>query len=413
MIDVDQQRAIDEVMSGRNVFITGGAGSGKSVVIRELQKKLPKAIFVAPTGLAAMNIGGATINRTFMIPPTILSKSDYHVNKWLSGALRSSEVKTIVIDEISMVRADTFICLDQKLRRVFNHTKPFGGVQIVVVGDFYQLPPVITQSDENEYFRHYDSVFAFDTDSWRSLNIVPVVLKTIHRQSDEATVRALDCIRRGEVSEAVIKWINYRCANNEVSEDAITLCTTNKLASYINDHWFSEIDSPSFRYFAETEGDFRDEPVPQTLELKEGCRVIFCANGSTDSYVNGSQGTVCELSDDRIRVELDNGIEVDVQEHTWQRYEYRTTNGVLSCEIVGSYTQYPLKLGYAITVHKSQGMTLDDCAIDLGNGSFCCGQTYVALSRVRTFDKLELASELHRSDVMTDKDVERFYNELA
>lgn len=412
-----QERAIKEAEYGHNIFITGGGGVGKSVVIRELQNRFAEtAVFCSPTGIAALNINGATLHRTFGLPFGVATQDDFDFIQSSVGLLFATDtIKTIVIDEISMVRADMFTAIDKKLRKIKRINRPFGGLQVIVVGDFYQLPPVLTRRDEEIYYDNYVSIFAFDCDTWDECQFRVVELSQVMRQDDEITIRALNSIREGWQHENVIKWINRQCGNSDnVTDEAITLCTTNASAQTTNEECYRGVSGTEHVFYGETKGTFNDseKPVEETLKLKVGCRVVICANNPDGGYINGQTGTVSSFEEDYIGVDLDCGTVVMVKKHKWNTFTYKVRDGVLTKDETGSFEQYPLKLGYAITIHKSQGMTLDECCLDLGKGAFAHGQTYVALSRIRSLDTLYLIRPLRATDILVDDDVIDFYDSL-
>lgn len=412
-----QQLAINHAMAGKNLFITGSGGVGKSVVINELKERFGEAaLFLAPTGIAALNIKGATLHRTFGLPFSVATEEDYYdVNQSCIDLFSEGLITTIVIDEISMVRADMFVTVDEKLRKITGYQDlPFGGLQVIVVGDFFQLPPVLTQDDEDVYWELYRSLYAFNTDSWDEMEFEVLELDQVMRQDDETTIRALNCIRRGVNAPSVLKWINKQCADNMTdSEEAVTLCTTNKNAGLINTAFYQDIKRSERVYYAQVTGKFNEKPVDPYLKLKPTCRVIICANNVFAGYSNGQCGEVIDLADDSIRVQLDTGEVVKVELKTWESYSYKREKGKIRKVVEGTFEQIPVKLGYGITIHKSQGMTLDECILDLGYGAFSHGQTYVALSRIRSLSNLELERNIKQSDLIVDQEVIDFYKSLG
>ncbi len=414
-----QQLCIEKAGTGNNLFITGSGGVGKSVVINKLKEKLKSsAILLAPTGIAALNVGGATLHRTFGLPFSISHEDEwFSVNKTCGELFEDDTIETLIIDEISMVRADSFIAIDKKLRKIKGfHDIPFGGLQVILVGDFFQLSPVLTRNESDAYFDLFDSTYCFKTDTWNDLDLEIIELDQVMRQDDKNTVRALNAIRHGKQAPAILKWLNGKCEGNDVAEDAVTLCTTNASASAINESFYEEIDYPEHTFRASIDGQFNEQPVDRTINLKETCRVIICANNAKNGYRNGQTGEVVRFVDHEedpyIVVKLDNGSHVKVEHCTWESFSYKVVKRKLTKVLNGTFTQFPIKLGYGITIHKSQGMTLDECIIDMGNGAFAHGQTYVALSRIRSLDKLSLDRDIYQSDIIVDQEVIDFYREL-
>lgn len=423
--NVEQQEALNAIRDGRNAFITGRGGTGKSFIINEICKMNPdRTILVAPTGIAALNIGGATAHKTFGLPITICTKDDWQPDDGFIEMFNcfDDHVDTIIIDEISMLRADGFITIDRKLKRA-RPTKanlPFGGIQVIIVGDFYQLPPVLVNDEIDAFYDMYPSVYAFGTKVWKQLDLVYIHLTKNERTPDPNTDRAFNSIRLGKTIPNVLKWINKQCESNEenISEDAVTLCTRNSDAEEINDIFYSRIKSQEFTNMAELTGEFNDRPVKYDLKLKVGCRVVICANNSWEDYSNGQSGHIDHIKftyddDAYIRVILENGSAVYVKPHTWESYKYTVEDGELSKRVVGTFTQFPIKLGYGITIHKSQGLTLDECILDLGRGSFAHGQTYTGLSRIRSISKMALERPIEPNDVIVDDEVIDFYNSIG
>ncbi len=412
-----QSLCIEKADTGVNLFITGSGGVGKSVVINELKSKFKSsAVLLAPTGIAALNVAGATLHRTFNLPFSIAHEDEwFNISKTCAELFEDETIQTIIIDEISMVRADAFIAIDRKLRKIKGYDLPFGGLQVILVGDFFQLSPVLTRNENEAYFELFDSTYSFNTDTWHQLKLEVIVLDQVMRQDDNNTVRALNAIRQGKKAPAVLSWLNGKCEGNDVAEDAVTLCTTNAGAAAINESFYDEIDAPERTFHASIDGQFNDQPVDRTIRLKEGCRVIVCANNAQNGYRNGQTGEVVRFVDGEepyIVVNLDDGYHVKVELCTWEAFSYKVVKRKLTKVSIGTFTQFPLKLGYGITIHKSQGMTLDECIIDMGNGAFAHGQTYVALSRIRSLDKLSLDRDIYQSDIIVDQEVIDFYGEL-
>lgn len=412
-----QLLTIEKALAGENLFVTGSGGVGKSVVINELKSRMrSSAVLLAPTGIAALNIEGATLHRTFGLPFSIAHEDDWRPFGSTSELFADDTVQTIIIDEISMVRADYFVAIDKKLRVAKGYDLPFGGLQVILVGDFFQLPPVLTRNDIEVYSELFDSIYCFNTDSWDELDPIIVNLDQVMRQEDYTTVRALNALRVGKQAPSILQWINRECSETEVSEDAVTLCTTNATASEINAMFYDRNDNPELVFSANITGTFNERPVDQMLKVKKGCRVVICANNNMNGYSNGQAGEVIDYvpggEEPYINVKLDSGSTVKVERHEWETFSYKIVNRKLTKMVIGTFSQFPLKLGYGITIHKSQGMTLDECILDLGNGAFSHGQTYVALSRIRSFDNLLLDCDIEQSDIIVDAEVIDFYDQL-
>lgn len=410
-----QQRAFDAALSGKSIFITGPGGVGKSVVVRAIEAALrDRAVLAAPTGVAAVNIGGTTLHRLFRLPLGIATTEDAMAvsKKAIEVFGRGSPTTALIIDEISMVRADVFYVIDHMLRSIRQCDKPFGGLQLILVGDFFQLPPVLVDKEAKFYNMMYKSLFCFGERSWRELDPEVIVLDEVIRQEDKETVEVLNNIRYANATSGVINWVNNKCGGNPRLKEATTLCTTNKLAQIINEQEFRKLKDSERKYYGYEEGDYEGYVVDKFLSLKKGTKVVICANSLDGEYSNGDSGVVEEMGGESVTVVLNRtGLPVDVEKFEWQNVEYEVVDGRLVREVVGRFIQIPLKLGYAITIHKSQGMTLDACHIDLGKGAFAHGQTYVAFSRVRDFDRLSLAKPLRAEDLILEKDVINFYKE--
>lgn len=418
-----QRIAWDAVLSGQNVYIGGLGGVGKSFLLNSIRQYLgDRAVFLAPTGIAALNIRGSTLHSTFSLPLGVCTTN--HQNKVSSktqALFEDDVVKTIVIDEISMVRADVLACIDNKLRLIKRKNIPFGGIQIVVVGDFGQLSPVVKNygNEANVFFNNFDSPYCFTTDTWSASNFININLTEVIRQSDEELIGHLQKIHsRSEGFRDSIEYFNDNCLldnklrrgvdPDELEEMATFLTTTNKSANAINEDNYESLEGEEEIYHGRVFGDFREEPAPKVLKLKIGTKVMITANDET--YHNGEIGYVSEMGRDYIDVMVDENNTHRVKPFTWINNEYRrASNGGLILEEKGKYTQFPIKHGYALTIHKSQGCTLDNAIIHIPK-AFCHGQTYVALSRVKTLEGITLIEKLAPSDVIFDKEVADFYS---
>lgn len=444
----EQEAALDLIMSGRNVFLTGEAGTGKSTIISELQERTDKnCVLLAPTGMAAVNIGGSTIHSFMRFAPILLNESNIEPlrNKSEKSLIRNADI--IVIDEISMVRGDLFKAIDFRLRQVMtgrNKKRPFGGKQIVVVGDFYQLPPVVHGEDERKaVIDTAGGIFAFQTSTWVDGQFEYVSLKNIVRQStDRLFISILNHIRHNELSVCDIadpetgQMMNVRDILNKytgiarpLSVTPVQLCTTNREADTLNSYTMNQLPEKSRTFTGAAHGTFSDKdfPAPAILELKKGARVMTLTNRRSQAsgrmeYVNGDVGEVVDFIDNpsgvtTIVVSLDNGNLVKVTPNEWKNYKYMVTGSdsdkpKIEQKEIGAYVQYPLKLAYAITIHKSQGMSMDAVMIKLGNGCFAHGQLYTALSRCRTLKNLRIDRPIFDRDIIIDPSVVSFYKQV-
>lgn len=417
MLTSEQQHALDLMHSGQNVFLTGQAGTGKSFVVQTFKREAIQAVFLAPTGLAAVHIGGSTIHRFFSFPiwPLDLESLPPLSNK---TRLAIRQVKTFLIDEISMVRADLMQAIDARCREACDYDAPFGGKQIIAVGDFFQLPPVVSDPMEQAWLNQtFGGNFAFKAPAWQHAQFQVVNLITSHRQVDnDGFLTALNQLREGNA--AGLDYINTEAVGTSDGV-AVTLCTTNRTADERNATALDRINAPSYDFQAVVTGRFKptDAPAPAMLSLKVGARVMVVAN-IDGVCANGECGVVRSVSDqsDTVTIKLDAGREVTIDRKLWQSVEYSviTDRGRTRLEprVTGTYNQFPLRLSWAMTIHKSQGQTLDHISIDLGRGTFADGQLYVALSRVRSIKSLHLKRPLRHSDVLVSSEVCDFFKSL-
>lgn len=409
-----QEEAIAAIKRGDNVFISGSAGVGKSYVINNSINK-STTLICAPTGIAALNVGGETCHSLFGLPTGLTSSTDKFFipprMKDLFG--EKSKVTSLVIDEISMLRADYFDMIDNKLRIVKRNDLPFGGLQVIIVGDLFQLPPILTKEESKLYRRmRYKSVWVFHSKCFEACNFTNIVLSKIYRQDNKEQIEVLNGIRQGINLDYNISKINEWCTKY-LKQDRLNLCTYNKDADRINVEQFKKNPNKTKTYEAEVKGSFRasDCIVPKTLELKKGLRVIICANG--DGHRNGEMGVILTLEEDSITVKKDNGKIVEVEPFTWDALSYtRGLKGELKKSTKGSMTQFPVKMGYAISIHKSQGMTLNGLYIDFGYKVRSEGLVYVALSRSRNLNNVYLKRKLTKEDVLVNKYVINYYRNL-
>lgn len=398
----DQYQALLSIKAGRNLFITGEPGSGKTLLLRaaeiELRRQNKSVVFLAPTGLAALALGGSTFHRFFKFPTKPLSK-DIGFSMGKSFKMRDLVQATdvFVIDEMSMVRADLFTAMDLCLRSATNKpTIPFGGKQIIGVGDFYQLPPVVTDVSISQWLHAiFGGVLACHCQSWHEAQLRVTPLVTNHRQSGDSEFNeALNLIRIRD-PRGIARINSLATVTSELRGTIIVF--TNDAANMINSRKLAEIPRDEFTYIADKD-DKGIGPVDSEIKLKVGARVMLAAN--TNDFVNGDLGVVEQLNSDSVKVKLDRGHSILVERYTWEAKDYKVDHaGQLVDTTVGSFTQIPIRLGWAITAHKSQGQTLDEVTLLMDSRPFESGQLYVALSRVRKAENLYLGRHLDLMDL--------------
>lgn len=407
--------------SSECLFITGKAGSGKSTLLDVFRTKTKKKIAVlAPTGVAALNVGGQTIHSFFKFPPGLLTPD--RIRSLRQKKLYKS-LETLIIDEVSMVRADMMDAIDQFLRVNGNDkNKPFGGIQMIFIGDLFQLPPVISTPAEANYIEtNYASPYFFSAHVFKEITLGKIELQKVFRQNDPYFLDVLNAIRNQTMSYEEFELLNSRFSPKffpNQDQFYITLCSTNKLASKINEWHLNQLKSKSFKFEAEIEGEFNQKilPAEKELILKKGAQVIFVKNDPDKKWVNGTIGKIVELSEDTIKVELESDGKrtvVDVGKVNWEMIEYMVDNETkeILAEPIGIFTQYPLKCAWAITIHKSQGKTFEQVIIDLGYGAFEHGQVYVALSRAKSLEGIVLKRKISEHDLIFDNQIYDFLNE--
>ncbi len=398
-----------------HIFVTGRAGTGKSTLLNHLSWNTSKQIVIcAPTGVAALNVGGQTIHSLFRLPIGVIADQELEQSAPLRKLLNT--IETVVIDEVSMVNADLLDALDRSLRLARQRPhEAFGGVQLVLFGDPFQLAPVPGDADERAYFAdQYRSMWFFDAKVWAEADLRIYELTTIHRQHEDEFKSMLTAVRHGSVTAEIAERLNSVGARPVPTEGAITLATTNASVNRINAMELAKLPGRVLTAQAEVSGEFggRAYPAEESLELKLGAQVMFLRNDTGNDgaqrWVNGSVGVVTKIAD-TVFVELD-GVEHEVQPAVWEKYKYAYSSQTreLTKDIVAEFTQVPLRLAWAVTIHKSQGKTYDRALVDLGQRAFAPGQTYVALSRISALSGLHLSRPLRPSDIMVDTNVQRF-----
>lgn len=396
-----------------NIFLTGEAGTGKSTLLQKFATEFNGNLaIVAPTGVAALRVKGTTIHRFFKFGAHALEESDIPELED-SRKAKYKALKVLVIDEISMVRADLMDAIDIFLRKNGpDETQAFGGVRIIMFGDLFQLPPISRDKNEKAWLKSKygtETPYFFHAAVWRETQLKLIELTTIFRQKDAVFTDALNKVRRGTDTQSALRVINAR-AGAPTRAEWLTLTTTNEAADRANQAMLKAIRTPGETFDAIVVGDFdlKDAPTDVHLELKVGAKVMFIRNDAEHQWVNGTLGEVAVL--DPLSITLTNGHRVSVYPEDWEKidYQYDKSSHKLTRKVTGGFTQIPLKLAAAITIHKSQGMTFDRCVIDLGYGAFAAGQAYVALSRCRTLEGLYLRHPVTEKDLIVSTEVQAF-----
>lgn len=422
--ELDVARFIVE-KTDMSLFLTGKAGTGKTTFLREVVRYTKKkCIVLAPTGIAAVNAGAMTIHSFFQfglgpfVQGVIEPKSDFRINKSKLELIR--HLQLLIIDEVSMVRADLMDHIDVELRRIRRNSKPFGGVQLLMIGDLQQLPPIAHGGEDELLRQYYKTLYFFSSAALKSMKYSCIELKNVYRQTDGHFIDILNHARNCTLTSQDISDLNARYVlgfSPKPEDGYIRLMTHNRQVDYVNETEMEKLDSKPYTFVAAVTGTFPEEsyPTADSLTLKKGAQVMFIKNDPERRFINGTLGEVKSIDKNSIAVRLaESGTVIDVEPMEWQniRYQFDEESKEISSKQIGRFKQYPLKAAWAITVHKSQGLTFDKAIIDV-HAAFSPGQAYVALSRCRTLDGLVLSSPVSASVFMRDNAVDAYMNYIS
>jgi len=417
-IGPDFRHALDVIeREGRSAFVTGVAGTGKSTLLqyfREITER--QVVVVAPTGIAAVNVGGQTIHSFFRFPPRLVEPDDIKPGRNRNLYRR---LETLVIDEVSMVRVDVMDGIDRALRINRGNEQPFGGAQVAMFGDPHQLPPVVDEGVREYLEGRYGGVYFFDAPGVRQARPLLVELKERYRHRDRRFITILDAIRNDRLADHTLADLNAQVREEQAPADRdgyVTLTPTNAAADRINQAMLRALEGPEHEFRAKLTGRFGDRALPtdERLRLRVGARVMTLKNDSLGRWVNGTLGEITKLSADAVWITTDSG-EHELKRGEWEKVDYRYDAGNQRIEqkVVGAFVQYPIRLAWALTIHKAQGQTFDRVFIDFGRGTFAHGQAYVALSRCRTLEGTRLGRPVLPGDIQLDPEAVMYRDVFA
>ncbi len=419
-INEEFQMCLDLIENTDNhMFITGDAGTGKSTLLKYfVGTTQKKTVVLAPTGVAAVNVGGQTIHSFFKFPPKPLTHSNIPSigDKFV---MLYKFIDTIVIDEISMVRVDLMDAIDKFLRMNLYSEEPFAGKQIIMFGDLNQLPPILGREGEREMILHkYKSQYFFDAEVWQKVDFDGIKLSKVYRQKDKTFINLLNSIKDNTITDDGIKCINECKIENKLGDDLITLCNTNAAANHINEMMLTRIYGAEYVLKGQINGNFNIKycNVEEEIRVKIGCRIMILTNHPEKVWHNGTIAKLVgvNLQAGKIMIEVDDRrYEIEKYEYEYAKYSYNKEDDDIKSEVQGTFNQFPIRVAYGITIHKSQGKTFDRINIDVGNGMFAGGQLYTALSRCTTLEGITLSRTIAKSDVICDRRILEFYKLLG